>query len=130
MTARFWLKFKKEKTFISFPFFVPRTGFEPAHPCERCHLKAVRLPISPSGHYCQGCKYRNNKISAKKLNNRCLPGFPTNQHYTNYHQYGSSNLCCKYFFSQHKVGLYNSTYRANTGNDGHVIGTNFFHSCG
>jgi site-specific DNA recombinase len=28
---------------------VPRTGFEPAHPCERCHLKAVRLPISPSG---------------------------------------------------------------------------------
>ena len=30
---------------------VPRTGFEPAHPCERCHLKAVRLPISPSGHF-------------------------------------------------------------------------------
>jgi site-specific DNA recombinase len=29
---------------------VPRTGFEPAHPFERCHLKAVRLPISPSGH--------------------------------------------------------------------------------
>jgi site-specific DNA recombinase len=28
---------------------VPRTGFEPAHPFERCHLKAVRLPISPSG---------------------------------------------------------------------------------
>jgi hypothetical protein len=26
---------------------VPRTGFEPAHPFERCHLKAVRLPISP-----------------------------------------------------------------------------------
>ena len=33
---------------------VPRTGFEPAHPCERCHLKAVRLPISPSGHFKQG----------------------------------------------------------------------------
>jgi site-specific DNA recombinase len=31
---------------------VPRTGFEPAHPCERCHLKAVRLPISPSGLFC------------------------------------------------------------------------------
>lgn len=30
-------------------FLVPRTGFEPAHPCERCHLKTVRLPISPSG---------------------------------------------------------------------------------
>ena len=29
--------------------FVPGTGFEPAHPCERCHLKAVRLPISPPG---------------------------------------------------------------------------------
>ena len=28
---------------------VPRTRFELAHPCERCHLKAVRLPISPSG---------------------------------------------------------------------------------
>jgi hypothetical protein len=29
---------------------VPRTGFEPAHPCERCDLNTVRLPISPSGH--------------------------------------------------------------------------------
>ena len=28
---------------------VPGTGFEPAHPFERCHLKAVRLPISPPG---------------------------------------------------------------------------------
>jgi site-specific DNA recombinase len=28
---------------------VPRTGFEPAHPCERCDLNTVRLPISPSG---------------------------------------------------------------------------------
>ena len=28
---------------------VPRTGLEPAHPCECCHLKAVRLPISPPG---------------------------------------------------------------------------------
>ena len=33
---------------------VPRTGFEPAHPCERCHLKAVRLPISPPGHLSGG----------------------------------------------------------------------------
>ena len=30
---------------------VPRTGFEPAHPCERCDLNTVRLPISPPGHY-------------------------------------------------------------------------------
>lgn len=29
---------------------VPRTGFEPAHPCGRCDLNTVRLPISPSGH--------------------------------------------------------------------------------
>ena len=28
---------------------VPRTGFEPAHPCERCDLNTVRLPISPPG---------------------------------------------------------------------------------
>jgi hypothetical protein len=28
---------------------VPGTGFEPAHPFERCHLKTVRLPISPPG---------------------------------------------------------------------------------
>ena len=30
-------------------FLVPRTGFEPAHPCERCDLNTVRLPISPPG---------------------------------------------------------------------------------
>ena len=29
--------------------FVPKTGFEPAHPCERCDLNTVRLPISPLG---------------------------------------------------------------------------------
>ena len=28
---------------------VPGTGFEPAHPFERCDLNTVRLPISPSG---------------------------------------------------------------------------------
>lgn len=37
---------------------VPGTGFEPAHPCERCDLNTVRLPISPSGQFIQGCKYR------------------------------------------------------------------------
>ena len=30
---------------------MPRTGFEPAHPCERCDLNTVRLPISPPGHF-------------------------------------------------------------------------------
>jgi len=47
-------------------YVVPGTGFEPAHPCERCHLKTVRLPISPPGRNCLrnnlkqllGCKYR------------------------------------------------------------------------
>ena len=29
--------------------FVPKTGFEPAHPFGRHHLKVVRLPISPPG---------------------------------------------------------------------------------
>ena len=31
--------------------YVPRTGFEPAHPCERCDLNTVRLPISPPGQW-------------------------------------------------------------------------------
>ncbi len=35
--------------FGSQSYQVPRIGFEPTRPCERCHLKAVRLPISPSG---------------------------------------------------------------------------------
>ncbi len=33
---------------------VPRTGFEPAHPFERCDLNTVRLPISPPGHPVSG----------------------------------------------------------------------------
>jgi hypothetical protein len=32
------------------PLPVPKTGFEPAHPFGRYHLKVVRLPISPPGH--------------------------------------------------------------------------------
>jgi hypothetical protein len=31
--------------------FVPETGFEPAHPFGRHHLKVVRLPISPPGQH-------------------------------------------------------------------------------
>ena len=43
-------------------FFVPETGFEPAHPFGRHHLKVVRLPISPPGQVCltffqTDCKY-------------------------------------------------------------------------
>lgn len=33
---------------------VPGTGFEPAHPFGRRHLKTVRLPISPPGHFSLG----------------------------------------------------------------------------
>ena len=38
---------------------VPGTGFEPAHPCERCDLNTVRLPISPPGQI----KLHNSKIA-------------------------------------------------------------------
>ena len=31
---------------------VPRTGIEPAHPCERQILSLLRLPIPPSGLFC------------------------------------------------------------------------------
>ena len=30
---------------------VPETGFEPARRFQRYHLKVVRLPISPPGHF-------------------------------------------------------------------------------
>ncbi len=34
---------------LTLRFFVPRTGIEPAHPCERQILSLLRLPIPPSG---------------------------------------------------------------------------------
>jgi hypothetical protein len=45
---------------------VPGTGFEPAHPFERRHLKAVRLPISPPGP--GGCKPKG-KMNICKMDN-------------------------------------------------------------
>ena len=36
---------------------VPRRGLEPPRPCERQHLKLVRLPIPPSGHGVGGRRY-------------------------------------------------------------------------
>src|SRR5919107_1404108 len=33
-----------------FSKMVPRRGLEPPRPCERQHLKLVRLPIPPPGH--------------------------------------------------------------------------------
>ena len=55
---------------------MPGTGFEPAHPFERCHLKAVRLPISPPGltqvsppglFLWAGCKNIGFGVKNKKL---------------------------------------------------------------
>ena len=40
---------KKSSEFSELSNLVPGTGFEPAHPFERRHLKTVRLPISPPG---------------------------------------------------------------------------------
>ena len=37
------------------PHSVPRTGIEPAHPCERQILSLLRLPIPPSGLSLVGC---------------------------------------------------------------------------
>ncbi len=43
-------KVEHNSTFYrSFYLSVPGTGFEPAHPFGCCHLKTVRLPISPPG---------------------------------------------------------------------------------
>ena len=41
---------------------VPETGFEPAHPFGRYHLKVVRLPISPPG---QGGKCKMKNVDGK-----------------------------------------------------------------
>ena len=40
---------KKKRPSAKLKAFVPETGFEPAHPFGRHHLKVVRLPISPPG---------------------------------------------------------------------------------
>ena len=41
---------------------MPKTGFEPAHSCERCDLNTVRLPISPLG--------LNYKMRIANINNK------------------------------------------------------------
>ena len=38
-----------KKPQLSLRVFVPGTGFEPAQPFGCCHLKTVRLPVSPPG---------------------------------------------------------------------------------
>ena len=49
--------------FMRVLIFVPKTGFEPAHPCECYDLNIVRLPISPLGQV--DCKYNSNHITNK-----------------------------------------------------------------
>ena len=55
---------------------VPETGFEPAHPFGRHHLKVVRLPISPPG--LEGCKNSGFPGSFLKiLDNKKRPPQPS-----------------------------------------------------
>ena len=44
------LSYRHKKTTLK-GGLVPRTGIEPAHPCERQILSLLRLPIPPSGHF-------------------------------------------------------------------------------
>jgi hypothetical protein len=98
---------------------VPRTGFEPAHPCERCHLKAVRLPISPSG---QAANVKP-KLVLKKL---YLFFLPPNHYHTGNYQYSTYNLSSKNLFAQNKVCLYNGGYRPHAADNGHITGAHLF----
>ena len=54
---------------LSALLFVPGTGFEPAHPCERCDLNTVRLPNFATRAFMvlcfRGCKCKN-RISNNK----------------------------------------------------------------
>ena len=62
---------------------VPRTGFEPAHPCERCDLNTVRLPISPPGHSglfqigLQIYSYLNYRQNHRPFFRKFLPFYPS-----------------------------------------------------
>ena len=42
--------------------FVPETGIEPAHPCERQILSLLRLPIPPPG--LRGCNITTSRLIA------------------------------------------------------------------
>ena len=44
---------------------VPRRGLEPPRPCERQHLKLVRLPIPPPGHGCVICSAGRRRLRAR-----------------------------------------------------------------
>ena len=48
-------------------YLVPRTGFEPAHPCERCDLNTVRLPISPPGQVNRSNDFKTFNFSGLQM---------------------------------------------------------------
>ncbi len=48
---------------------VPETGFEPAHPFGRHHLKVVRLPISPPGPFCRFTGFGTANVSGLLFQN-------------------------------------------------------------
>jgi hypothetical protein len=50
--------------------FVPRTGFEPAHPYGRCDLNTVRLPISPPGQLCSN-PFGAANVTIISIHNNC-----------------------------------------------------------
>ncbi len=56
------LKLRRIKAFI---LSVPRTGIEPAHPCERQILSLLRLPIPPSGHLNWAANMQHHFIPSK-----------------------------------------------------------------
>jgi hypothetical protein len=64
---------------------VPKTGFEPAHPCERCDLNTVRLPISPLGHQVAGREGKTIIFTFKKNGERIY-----------------KNLCCSNIIAHHQ----------------------------
>ena len=47
------LTIKNPVTFVT--GFVPRTGIEPALPCDNQILSLARLPVPPSGHFALAC---------------------------------------------------------------------------
>ena len=77
--------------------FVPRTGFEPAHPCERCDLNTVRLPISPPGQFRaaniekQPINLLSTQIFTYCFSTAPFPFHPVSQ-YTRNHQHRTNDL--------------------------------------
>ncbi len=57
---------------------VPGRGLEPPRPCERQHLKLVRLPIPPSGHFDTGLGFMGKRrASGRRVSLVCGPVLST-----------------------------------------------------